>query len=122
MNTNLNPQELVVQLLKRSTCSVQVAACLADKQGVFSWGWNSSGPDGMGEHAEAMCLRRANPKRIPLATLYVAARRKKSGRSVVARPCKACAPSVSKCADVSWRTKFTDLWINETGKYILDPI
>jgi deoxycytidylate deaminase len=105
VKTNLNPQELVVELLKRSTCSVQVAAVLADKHGVFSWGWNSSGPTGMGEHAEAMCMRRANPARVPLATLYVAARRRKSRRAVLACPCVACARIVLKCAYVCYREK-----------------
>ena len=105
MNTNLNPQELVVQLLKRSTCSVQVAAVLADKHGVHAWGWNSTGPDGMGLHAEAHCLSRANPARVPASTLYVAARRRKSGRAVLACPCVPCARIVYKCAYVSWRNK-----------------
>ena len=103
MNTNLNPQELVVQLLKRSTCSVQVAAVLADNAGIFAWGWNSSGVTGHGMHAEEHCLRRANPARVPFATLYVAARRRKSGRAVIARPCEKCAPIVSKCVWVEWR-------------------
>lgn len=116
MNTRLDPQELVVELLKRSTCSVQVAAVLADKHGVFSWGWNSSGKTGMGEHAEAMCLRRANPRRIASSTLYVAARRKKSGRAVLACPCKQCMPIVSKCLAIRWREK-NGTWHEKDGKH-----
>jgi hypothetical protein len=119
MNTNLNPQELVVQLLKRSTCSVQVAAVLADKHGIHSWGWNSSGRTGMGEHAEAMCLRRANPARVPHSTLYVAARRKKSGRAVLSCPCTACMPAASKCAYIQWREKVGGdwQWLQKDGKH-----
>ena len=124
MNTNLNPQELVmntkcdprefvVALLSRSQCSVQVAACLADKYGIFAWGINHSGPTGMGEHAEVMCLRRANPARVPASTLYVAARRRKSGRAVIARPCEACARIASKCPEISYRSQ-TGTWFTET--------
>jgi hypothetical protein len=105
VKTNLNPQELVVELLKRSTCSVQVAAVMEDDHGVHAWGWNSSGPDGLGQHAEAHCLSRANPARVPTSTLYIAARRRKSGHAVVARPCETCAPLAYKCHHICWRDK-----------------
>lgn len=116
MKTNLNPQELVVQLLKRSTCSVQVAAVLADAQGVFAWGWNSSGPSGMGQHAEAHAISRANPRRLPASTIYVASRRRKSGRAVLSAPCKDCMPLVSKCAYVEWRNN-DGTWSKKDGKH-----
>ena len=105
MNTNLNPQELVEALLKRSTCSVQVACVIADRHGVFAWGHNHAGADGYGQCAEAHAISRANPARLPLATLYVAARRKKSKRKVIAKPCVKCAQIVSKCHAVVWRNK-----------------
>jgi len=115
MRTNLNPQELVVELLKRSTCSVQCAAVIADKQGVFSWGWNSSGPTGLGQHAEAHAISRANPKRLAGATIYVAARRRKSGSALNSRPCDACQNIIKGCSQVVYRTPFggTLSWIWE---------
>ena len=59
-----DPRQLAVDLLPRSTCLVQVAAVIADKRGIFSWGWNSSGVTGYGEHAEAAAIRRANKRRL----------------------------------------------------------
>ena len=51
-----DPRELAIDLLPRSTCAVQVAAVLADANGIFGWGWNSAG-SGFGEHAEAAAFR-----------------------------------------------------------------
>ena len=104
----ITPQEFVVKLLKRSTCSVQVAACLSDKRGIFAWGRNHEG-DGYGEHAEVNCLKRANPKRLAGSTCWVAARRKKSKGLVLARPCAACWPLVKQCCYVVYRDK-TGVW------------
>lgn len=114
MNTKLNPVELVVELLKRSICAVQVAAVIADKHGVHAWGWNSSGATGMGMCAEAHALSRANPRRLAVSTIYIAARRKKSGSVVVSRPCKKCAQIVSKCQIVMWQDKSGD-WLADFG-------
>lgn len=86
-----DPRELVTALLRRSICMVQVAALLEDRYGVYAWGWNHSGADGMGQHAEMHCLSRANWKRLRGSTLYVAARRKRNGRLVTAKPCIGCA-------------------------------
>jgi len=71
-------------LMGRSRCHVQVAAVLADRHGIFGWGWNSSGWDGYGLHAEAHALQRANRKRLAQATMWVVARRKRSGNPVTA--------------------------------------
>ena len=90
MNLKRDPTELAATLLNRSTCAVQVAAVLLDKWGVFSWGWNGSGQTGMGEHAEAHAFRRSNKRRIPYATMYVAAVRKRNGKIITAKPCEAC--------------------------------
>ena len=90
MNLKRDPTELAATLLNRSTCAVKVAAILLDKWGVFSWGWNSSGFSGMGEHAEAHAFHRANKRRTPYATMYVAAVRKRNGKMVTAKPCEAC--------------------------------
>lgn len=108
----VSPGELLLKLLDRSTCHVQVAACLADNRSIHAWGWNHSGADGLGLHAERACLMRANPKRVPTSTLYVMARRRKSGSAVPARPCPDCWPSVSQCKEVWWRDK-SGKWIHE---------
>lgn len=84
-----DPRELTVDLLPRSPCAVQVAAVIADRHGIFSWGWNSSG-SGLGEHAEAAAIRRANRKRLRGATIYVASVRKRNAKMVLSAPCVAC--------------------------------
>jgi len=106
-----DPRELAVALIGRSICTVQVAAVLADSNGIFSWGWNSAG-SGFGEHAEAMCMRRANKKRVPGATLYVAAVRRKSGNTILAKPCVECQPLAARCARVVYRDA-GGRWIEE---------
>lgn len=90
MNTHRDPRDLTIDLLSRSECQVAVAAVLADGWGITSWGWNSSGRDGLGQHAEDHCLRRANPKRVMGSYLYVAARRKRNQKTITARPCEDC--------------------------------
>ena len=100
-----DPRKVCEKLLKRSECAVQVAAVLSDKNGIYAWGWNSSGPDGFGEHAEMNCLKRSNYKRIQGATLWVASRRKKSKNSVCSKPCAACFPFVKQALYVIYRDK-----------------
>lgn len=85
-----DPRDLAVNLLPRSTCSVQVAAVIVDKEGrIASWGWNSVG-DGYGEHAEAAAIRRCNHKRLAGSIIYVASVRRKSGNAVLSKPCEDC--------------------------------
>ena len=100
-----DPRELVVALLKRSVCHVQVAAVLADRYGIHSWGTNHIGFDGFGQHAEAECLRRANRRRLGGSTLYVAATRRRNGKVVSARPCESCEAIVRKVGMVVWRDR-----------------
>ena len=90
MNTKADPREIATTLLGRSVCSVQVAAVLRDRWGVFAWGWNTMGPEGLGQHAEAHAIGRANRSRLEGATMFVAASRKRNGRNVTAQPCSAC--------------------------------
>lgn len=90
MDKNKDPRELVVQLLKRSGCAVQVAAVIEDDWGIHSWGWNHAGSNGYGQHAEAHAIDRLNKNRSTNSTLYVAARRKRNNRIVTARPCEDC--------------------------------
>jgi len=92
----LSPSELAVDLTKRSICAVQVAAVIFDKHGVFAWGWNSAGPDGFGEHAEAHAIRRSNKSRLEGASIAIAGRRKRNGAVVVSFPCADCANRVTK--------------------------
>lgn len=96
MRKGAHPTELAETLLERSVCAVQVAAVLADRWGTFAWGWNSSGGTGLGEHAEAHALRRANRSRLESATMFVAAKRKRNGRAVTALPCPFCQ-RVARC-------------------------
>lgn len=87
---NNRPTEVAVALLSRSTCGVQVAAVIADNEGIYSWGTNHIGFDGLGCHAEPEALRRANRKRLAGSILYVCAQRRRNARVVTARPCEDC--------------------------------
>ena len=109
-----DPRKLAIDLLDRSVCAVQVASVVADKYGIFSWGWNSSGRDGFGEHAEAAAIRRANKRRLEGATIYTAARRAKQ---ISAYPCLNCAMLIERWGinRVFYTTKTSD-WIGETWK------
>ena len=85
------PQDLAVDLLRRSVCHVKVAAVIVDHKGkIFSWGWNHTGFDGFGEHAEAAAIRRANKDRLLGGMIYIAAERGRTARPVIAKPCPAC--------------------------------
>ena len=98
-----DPRELAVLILKRSICAVQVGACLADKWGIYVWGHNHIGFDGLGQHAEAECLRKANWRRLEGSTLYVAAVRRRNAKPINARPCSACQRLVARVGQVVWR-------------------
>jgi deoxycytidylate deaminase len=102
-----DPRQLAIDLLGRSTCHVQVAAVIADRHGIFSWGWNSSGRDGYGEHAEAAAIRRANKRRLDYATIYIAGKRSKQ---VMSRPCEECQKLLKK-----WGVWFTVYTLSEKG-------
>jgi hypothetical protein len=107
-----DPRQLAIDLLDRSTCHVQVAAVIADQHGIFSWGWNHSGRDGYGEHAEAAAIRRANPWRLDHSTIYIAGRRK---GQVFSRPCADCQKLLKGYG--VWFTVYTlskDGWQEET--------
>lgn len=82
-----DPRKLAEDLLDRSICAVQVAAVIADRHGIFSWGINHVGFDGLGQHAEAEAIRRGNVRRLRGSTIYIAARR---ARTICAQPCARC--------------------------------
>lgn len=115
MNTALSPQQLCIDLVERSTCSVKVAAVLADKHGIFAWGWNGMGHNGLGHHAEAHALSRANRRRLANATMYVAAVRKRNHKTVTAKPCQECHRLMihDGVHQVVWRNADGD-WITES--------
>lgn len=100
-----SPEEVAESLLNRSSCSVQVAAILVDKWGIFAWGWNSMGPDGRGQHAEDHCLKRANKSRLANAIMYVCARRTRNKKIVTAKPCEQCQPKLKNIGTVCYRDK-----------------
>ena len=77
MKLNLSAQELALILVKRSPCRIKMAAVLHDRKGIFSYGWNSSGYDGMGQHAEEHAIGRANKNRLKGATVTIAGRGRK---------------------------------------------
>lgn len=84
------PQQLALDLLDRSICSVQVAAVVFDAHGIVGWGWNSMGGDGYGECAEISAIRRSNRRRLGGSTCVVVGRRKRNHKTVIAFPCANC--------------------------------
>jgi len=90
VNTKLPIEELVEIILRRSVCRVQMGVVIYDSYGVFAWGWNHPGENGLGEHAEVHAMRRASKRRLAGATLVVAGRYKKSRGLVEAKPCDLC--------------------------------
>lgn len=100
-----DPRELAIDLLPRSICTVQVAAVIADKRGIFAWGWNSAG-NGFGEHAEAAAIRRGSRDRMVGATIYVASRRQRTGRAVMSLPCDKCLSRILKA-------EFSSVWYRD---------
>jgi deoxycytidylate deaminase len=106
-----DPRELAIAIASRSTCAVQVGAVLADKHGIFAWGHNHMGSNGLGMHAEAHAFSRANPRRLKNATLYVAALRRKSKSTVTARPCEDCQRFVRACAQTFYRDRLGWIWL-----------
>ena len=96
MDTHRDPRDLAVDLIPRSICRIMVAAVIADKWGIHSWGHNHVGFDGLGQHGEAEAIRRANKSRLKGSTIYVAAIRQRNGKIVPAKPCPECARLISK--------------------------
>ena len=106
--SKITPKDLANQLLDRSTCKIKVAAVIEDNYGIYSWGWNHAG-DGLGCHAEAMAIRRANPSRLKDSTIYVVGKR---NYSVYSLPCMACMGRIiaSGISKIVFRDKLEN-WI-----------
>ena len=95
-NRGGDPRQLAIDLLPRSVCSVKVASVIVDKfYYIVSYGWNHSGPTGMGQHAECHAILRANRNRLGLGTIYVAGQYLR-GTLVNAKPCKECQKLIDK--------------------------
>lgn len=90
-----DPRDLVIDLIPRSICQIRVAAVIADKWGISSWGWNGVS-SGYGEHAEAAAIRRSNRKRLKGSTIYVAGEWRDRERAVKSKPCEACQALIDK--------------------------
>lgn len=105
--------QLAVDILSRSVCAVQVGAALADKRGIFSWGWNSSGPNGFGQCAEQHAILRANRRRLLGATIYIAGLRKRNGKVIFSKPCETCQKLIDK-----WELKA--VWRDSEGVWNAD--
>ena len=97
MRTKGDPWSLAWKLIGRSRCRVKMAAVVTDNQGrVISWGWNHAGPDGNGLCAERHALRRANPKRLAGAIIYI--RGWNGCNESASRPCQSCHAALQKVA------------------------
>jgi deoxycytidylate deaminase len=99
MNTRIDVLEFARLVARRSPCRVQVGAVISDCRGVFAWGWNHAGPDGLGLCAERMALQRANRSRLSGATLTVVALRR--GKEIPSTPCPCCERAII-AANVPW--------------------
>lgn len=89
-----HPKQLAIDISDRSNCRVKVGAVLVDKKGIFSWGWNNMGSDGMGCCAEQHAISRANPKRLSGASIYIYGTHRKTGNPVPAAPCDSCITAI----------------------------
>lgn len=111
-----DPAELAADLVERSECAVQVAAVVADSTGILGWGWNNSGRDGLGEHAEEACLRRGinRVRASGNAVLYVASQRRRNASPVNSRPCEQCSKLIRAFGikRVVYRSK-SGVWLTE---------
>lgn len=90
-------EDILENLLNRSVCMVKVAALIVDTYGcTVSTGWNSSGPDGFGEHAERAAIRRANRDRLNGSTIYVAGEWRGRDKATPSKPCLKCQRVIDK--------------------------
>jgi deoxycytidylate deaminase len=90
-----DPRTLAIDLVNRSVCHIKVGAVIYDKHGIFAWGWNNSGRNGFGQHAEMHALMRANRKRLRSASIAIAGQRERNGNVVPSPPCTMCRAQLS---------------------------
>jgi cytidine deaminase len=90
MNTRAHPSEIASSILWRSPCRIKVGAVIEDSNGAYSWSWNHTGFDGLGEHAEQGAIRRANKGRLEGSIIWVATIRQRNKKVINSRPCDKC--------------------------------
>jgi len=90
MNTAIPIEDFCLNVMRRSSCAVQVGAAIEDDDGIFGWGWNHMGNDGFGEHAEVNAIKRSNRNRLANAVLYVASQRARNQKAITSKPCPKC--------------------------------
>lgn len=102
-----DPRELAESILERSVCQVRVGAVITDRNLILSWGWNSSGADGLGICAERHAILRANRRRLRGAEIWVAAVRTRNGKVLNAYPCAVCQGWIEsyKLRTIHWRSE-----------------
>ena len=107
-----DPRDLVINLLPRSICSVQVASVITDPYNrIVSWGWNNMGPTGYGICAERHAISRGNRNRLRGGTIYVAGQYARNSHPVNAVPCELCFAQIQSLnMDVKFRTR-EGVWI-----------
>ena len=111
MKKPASPEQLAVDILERSSCSVKVGAAIVDRQGrIISWGWNSVGPTGLGLHSECHAIQRANRTRLAGGTIYVASTRARNRKIVLSKPCPECEKVIVK-------NKLTAIWRDNVGEW-----
>lgn len=108
-----DPRDLVIRLIQRSTCTVQVAAVISDNHGILSWGQNNVGFDGLGEHAEAHAIRKSNRKRLKGATIWVASIRNRNSKVINSKPCADCQRLIDKYGLKVVYRDATNKWIKD---------
>jgi pyrimidine deaminase RibD-like protein len=107
-----DPRQLAVDILRRSICSVQVGAVIADAHGIFSWGWNNVGA-GFGQHAEVHAIERGRQSRLQGATIYVATIRRRNQKIITSRPCDDCLLMINSFGmQIVWRDR-DGRWVYE---------
>lgn len=107
-----DPRKLAEDILRRSICSIQVGAAIADNHGIFSWGWNSVG-SGFGQHAECHAIERASHSRLRGATIYVATLRNRNQKIITSKPCEDCQLLIDNFdMQIVWRDK-DGRWVYE---------
>lgn len=92
-----DPRDLCVNLLTRSTCSIQVASVITDHKGhIISWGWNNQHHTGYGICAERHAILRSNRDRLRYGTIYVAGKYRDRNKLVNSKPCPLCQEQIKK--------------------------
>lgn len=109
------PQKLAIDIQGRSRCAVMVGAVIADRHGIFAWGWNHEGL-GTGMHAEHHAINRANRRRMEGASIYVAGLRRRNHKIVNSRPCEGCLKLIRE-AGIS-----RIYWMDDTGNWSMERV